>query len=124
MAAAPFCLGFVRHGARIVSFAGVATSIIVVATNIILSRQKFSRGKHTFVVTKDLFCRDKQVFVVTNTCLSSRTHKTFVATKMILEAVPPMIGLGMEGGCVAIRVGGSLHAAAGIGVISDLRVSG
>ena len=30
----------------------------------------------------------------------------------------------MEGGCVAIRVGGILHAAAGIGVISDLRVSG
>ena len=35
-----------------------------------------------------------------------------------------MIGLGMEGGCVAIRVGGILHEAAGIGVISDLRVLG
>ena len=33
-----------------------------VATNIILSRQKFCLDKHTFVGTKDLFCRDKHVF--------------------------------------------------------------
>ena len=41
-----------------------------------LSRQTFSRGKDTFVVTKDVFCRDTHVFVVTNT------------TKMILQAAP------------------------------------
>ena len=34
-----------------------------VATNIILSLQKFCHGKHTFVTTKDVFCRDKHVFV-------------------------------------------------------------
>ena len=43
-----------------------------VATNLILSRQKFCRNKHTFVATKDLFCRDK----------------AFVATKIVLAAVP------------------------------------
>ena len=43
-----------------------------VATNIILSRQKFCRNKHIFVATKDLFCRDK----------------AFVATKIVLAAVP------------------------------------
>ena len=42
-----------------------------VATNLILSRQKFCRNKHTFVATKDLFCRDK----------------AFVATKIVLAAV-------------------------------------
>ena len=48
-----------------------------VATNIILSQQKFSRDKHTFV-TKGVFCRDKTkiffaasiFFVVTNVRLS------------------------------------------------------
>ena len=42
----------------------------LVAINIILSRQRFCHGKHTFVV----FCRDK--------------HKTFVATKIIFMAAP------------------------------------
>ena len=39
---------------------------MLVATNIILSRQRFSRDKHIFVTTKDVF----------------------VATKMIVVAVP------------------------------------
>ena len=47
----------------------------------VFSRQKFCRDKHTFVASKDVVCRDKHV---------SR-DKTFVATKMILWQLPPMI---------------------------------
>ena len=44
-----------------------------VATNIILSKQKLCRGKHTFVATKNVCCHDKHVLVM---------------TKMILVAAP------------------------------------
>ena len=62
------------------SLVGAAASIIFVATKVllrqnvycdkqktILSQQKFRRGKHASVVTKDAFCHDKRVFVATNT---------------------------------------------------------
>ena len=41
---------------------------IFVATNIILSQQKFCHNQHTFVATKDMFCHDKHMTVTTNTC--------------------------------------------------------
>ena len=51
-----------------------------VVTNIIMVRQKFCRGKHTFVATKDVVCRNKHVFVCCD--------KTFVTTNIILVAAP------------------------------------
>ena len=38
--------------------------------SIIFVRDKFGRGKHTFVATKDVFCRDKHVFIATKMILS------------------------------------------------------
>ena len=87
----------VRSSCR--SLAGAATSIICVVTNVLCclcvcvcvcvcdksmhvatkklprQTQKFCRGKHTFLATKDVFYRGKYVFL-------------FVATKMILVAAP------------------------------------
>ena len=56
---------------------------IFVATNIILSRQKFRRDKHTSVATKDVYFRDK-TFVATKVVYCH--DKTFVATKTIVVA--------------------------------------
>ena len=58
---------------------------IVVATNVILSRQMlrqayFCRDKHGFVATKHVFCRDKSMLAATKTCLSRQ--KYFCAPKM------------------------------------------
>ena len=75
------------------SLAGAATSIIFVATNVLLclsrqnclSREKLCLDKHTFIATKDVFCHDKHMFVVTNVCLSRqkfcRNEHVFIATK-------------------------------------------
>ena len=70
-----------------------------VASNTCLSQRKFCLNKYTFVTTKDTFCCDKHVFVTTKVCLSRQNYvcrdkclswhdKTFVATKIILVAVP------------------------------------
>ena len=48
-----------------------------------LSLQRFCRGKHTFVATKDVLCCDKRVFVATKMCLSRQ--------KWYLWQLPPMI---------------------------------
>ena len=85
--------------ARAVSFAGAATSTILVETKHVFCRDKsmlvatsiiFSQ-QNIFVVTKlrvllrqTRICRDKHVFVATNTCLL----RLFVATKVILMAAP------------------------------------
>ena len=70
-----------------------------VATNTCLLRQKFCHDKHTFVATKDVFCLDKRMFAATN-------YKTFVPTKIILVAAPPMIvaipSLSVQGSYVGI----------------------
>ena len=50
-----------------------------VATNIILSQQKFGRDKHAFVATKDVFCRDKHA------------AKRLSRQKRYLWQLPPMI---------------------------------
>ena len=69
------CVGGAYTVCGSLSSVGAATSIIFVSfvtTKVCLLRQNVCRGKHTFVMAKDVFCRDK----------------TFVATKMILEAAP------------------------------------
>ena len=48
-----------------------------------LSLQRFCRGKHTFVATKDVLCCDKRVFVATKTYLSRQ--------KLYLWQLPPVI---------------------------------
>ena len=60
----------------LLSLAGVATSIIFVATNIILSRQKFCQ---MFVATKHVFCHEQIMIVYF--C----REKLFVATNIILS---------------------------------------
>ena len=89
-----------RERGRTVSLAGAAISIIFVATNVILLRQNFCRGKLTFVATntclsrqntstfvaiKDVFCHVKYVFVATNTCLFLSRQKFY------LWQLPPTI---------------------------------
>ena len=59
-----------------VSLVGPATSIIFVATNVCLSRQKLCHDKHIFVAIN--ICDDKHNFVATNKNLS------FVTTKVCL----------------------------------------
>ena len=78
------------------SLAGAATSIIFVATKV-LSQQIFVAtntvclDKHTFSFPLFCCCCD-ETFVRTSILLSRQTRvcrdKTFVATKMILEAAP------------------------------------
>ena len=65
-----------------VSLAGAATSIIFVAINVSLSRQRF--------------CRNKIMFVATDTCLSRQ--------KLYLWQLPPMIGLGHFNKCFSEAV--------------------
>ena len=53
-----------------------------VVTNIILSCQKFCRGKHTFAVTKDMFCHhDSHVFVATKDVFCHHDSHVFAVTK-------------------------------------------
>ena len=53
-----------------------------VATDIILSWQKFCHSKHNFVVTKDMFCCDKHMFVMTKDLSQQRWY---------LWQLPPVI---------------------------------
>ena len=66
----------------------VATDIV---TNIILSRQKFCCNKHLCLLWQNMSCRDKHVFVMT--IFSRHSKHDFVATKMILVAVPTIDSL-------------------------------
>ena len=67
------CLSRENTSCRDKSMLVLSRQIYFVSTNIILSRQRFCRGKHAFVAKKDLFCCEKHVFV---------------ATRMILVAAP------------------------------------
>ena len=91
-----------------------ATSMIFVATTVLLwetrvcrhktrllSRQKyarrdktFCRGKHVFAATKDVFCRNKGMLAATDTCLSRQIfvgQKPLSRQKWYLCPLPPMI---------------------------------
>ena len=82
--------------ACLLSLAGAATSVLFVATNMILSRQKFCCNKNMFAATtlqacfcrdqKIVFCLDKHVFVVT---------KLLSRQKAYLWQLPPMIVYGV-----------------------------
>ena len=88
---------------------------MLVATNRVLSRQKFCRKKHNFVATKDHTCgntclsrRDKSMLVVTKVCLSRQTgfcrDKGFVAKSIILsrQKMIPVAAPGNDTGVAAL----------------------